>query len=191
MPQLKILSATFGGTDFTRQFQDLVTTEGDLTLNTNYPDWQKNTGWTDPFPGTVKSFVVLYQWDKRELELLVTAENSGTVKLDPSVPVDPSRTQFLNPNGGRRRSSGFQIFTITWGSMQGQKNPVAASIYDSVASTGFFTPSNGYFGFDGQPGIRKTGVVIYQLGLSPAFGGVRNDYGVEQGPLGKLVAVPA
>ena len=191
MPQLTILSATFAGDDFTRQFQDLVTAEGTLTLNTNYPDWQQNTGWTDPFPGTVKSFVVLYQWDNRALELLVTAENSGTVKLDPHVKVDPSRTQFLNPNGGRHRENGFQIFAITWGSEQGQNNPVEASIYESVTSSGFFTPSNGAFTFDGQPGVRKTAVVIYQLGLNPELGGVRSASAVETGPLGKLVGVPA
>jgi hypothetical protein len=191
MPQLQILAATFGGADFTRQFQDLVTSEGTLMFNTNYPAWQQNTGWTDPWPGTVKSFVVLYHWDNRDLELLVTAENKGTVRLDPNVPVDPSRTRFLNPRGGRRRRNGFQIFAITWGSMENQANPVAAGIYDSLASTGFFTPSNGFFGFDGQPGVQKTGVVIYQLGLGPAFGGIRSDSAVENGPLGKLVAIPA
>jgi len=135
--------------------------------------------------------VVLYQWDNRDLELLVISEESGTVKLDPNVPVDPSRTQFLNPDGSSHRHDGFQIFAITWGGMEGQNNSVAASIYDSVTSTGFFTPSNDYFGFDGQPGTRKTGMVIYQLGLNPDLGGIRSDSAVEQGPLGKLVAVPA
>ena len=85
-PQLKILAAAFSGADFTRQFQDLVTAEGTLSLNTNCPDWQQNTGWTDPFPGTVKSFEVLYQWDDGALELLVKAEKTGTVTLNPSVP---------------------------------------------------------------------------------------------------------
>jgi hypothetical protein len=193
MPHLEILSATFAGADFTSQFQDLVTTEGTLTLNTAYPEWQQNTGWTDPFSGNVKSFVVLYQWDNRDLELLVMSENSGIVNLDPNVPVDPSRTQFLNPDGGsgRSRGDGFQIFAITWGAMEGQNNSVAASIYNSVTSTGFFTPSNDYFGFDGQPGVTKTGVVIYQLGFNPDLGGIRSESAVERGPLGKLVAVPA
>jgi hypothetical protein len=190
-PILTIHSATFAGADLTKEFQSLVSSSnGTLSLNTDFPDWQRTYGWTDPFPGTNKSFVVLYQWDNRDLELLVASENQGTIKLDPTTPVDPSRTRYLNPNGGQRRQDGIQIFAIVWGRMDGQNNPVQQSIYNSVQQGGFFTPSNDYFGFDGWSGVTKTAVVLYQLGFNPDLGGIRSASATENSTLGKLMAIP-
>ena len=98
---LKIHAATFGGADFTNEIQDLVQSDQTLNLDTNFPGWQQSYHWQDPWPGTVKSLTILYQWGERPLELVVTSENQGTVVLDPSAPVSVSRTMFINPAGGR------------------------------------------------------------------------------------------
>jgi len=188
MSCLKIHLAVFGATDFTKDVQDLVQPDQTLKLSTTWPDWQESWGWRDPWPGTTKSLVIFYQWDQRPLELVVTSEYQGTVVLDPTVPVSTSRTVFLNPACGREISKNFQIFAIIWGRMEGQSKTVPASIYSSVKATGFFTPSNNFFGFDGYPGETKSALVIYQLGEETNKGGIRYAYAVECGPDGRLAA---
>jgi hypothetical protein len=188
MSRLKIHLAVFGGTDFTKDVQDLVKADQTLEFSTKWPVWQHCYGWRDPWPGTTKSVVILYQWDQRPLELVVTSEYQGTVVLDPTVPVSPSRTIFLNPACGGEISKTFQIFAIIWGRMEGQSRTVPASIYSSVKATGFFTPSNDFFGFDGYPGETKTALVIYQLGEGTNAGGIRWAYAVEYGPDGRIPA---
>src|SRR5437016_1397618 len=162
-PRLKIHMAIFGGTDFTKEIQNLVQADQTLTLTTQYPDWKNFYNWHDPWVGVLKSLTILYQWGDRPLELVVTSEFGGLVILDPMVPVSTTRTMFLNPAGGRVNSRDFQIFTIVWGCMQGLLTTVPASMYTSVQATGFFTPSNSFFNFDGCPGVVKTAIIIYKL----------------------------
>jgi hypothetical protein len=182
---LKIHLATFGGVDFTAEIQSLVQDQS-LSLTTEYPAWQQSYGWTDPWPGRAKSLIILYQWDQRPLELVVTSEYEGTVVLDPTAPVDDSRITFLNPAGGRAISGGFQIFAIIWGRMEGRTTTVPESVHNSVQATGFFTPSNSFFNFDGYQGHAKTALVIYQLGQGSSEGGIRSAHAVEGGPDGRL-----
>ena len=161
-PRLLIQWADFGGVEFTDEVAVLTTFNQTVTLDMT--NWM-NYGWTDPWPGYSKVMTILYQWEGRGLELLIAPERGGTFTLDPTVPVDPLRTSFFNPNGVRSAGK-TNIIAIVWGEMQGRTVPVDANTFESITEYGLFQATNDFFGFDGWYDNKKVASVFFQYGVT-------------------------
>ena len=163
--RLMILSANYGGVDFTSKVTDLVAFDQTLSLqfDSPYPDWK------DPWPENQhKTISILYQFEGRGLELWV-AKASGQYPnvIDPEASLLPSRTWYLNP--GSRNAGETNVLAVVWGIMQNNNGPVKPEIFSSIKELAYFTPTIDYFGFDGYVGYNKVALVFFQYGITGAI----------------------
>ena len=165
-PRLLIKAANFGGVDFTRQVQALITFDQCLTLDMSH--WARLYNWASPQSDAAygKTMSILYQWSDRPLELLMAADGSGISELDPTAEVDPARTLFFNPNG--RIAGELNIIAIIWGRMEGQTvaGPVGDAVFQYVKNYAMIpTPTAALFSFVGWKGKTPCAQVFYQYGI--------------------------
>jgi hypothetical protein len=146
---LNILAMNFGGEDVTNKARNLTTPRQTWQINASNSDLL----FGDPWVGNSKSMSILYQYGNRPFELLVADEFDGIISLDPFVPVDPHRTEFL-------RADEPKVLAMIWGIMQNQTGPLPEEKFQELSSSGSFTCSNEWFGFDGWFGGSKTCVVF-------------------------------
>ncbi|KAK5699556.1 hypothetical protein LTR97_005684 [Elasticomyces elasticus] len=172
-PHLNIRAANFGGEDVTSQIQALVTSDQKFQIMMSpFP-----ADWTDPRPGVLpdgdtvqKTLSILYQWDGRPLELLVTHDGTGKSVIDPNVAVDSSRTRYFLTPDNKGLPSEPLILAVIWGIMQGRTTPVDPSAWQQIQNTGTLTPSNTFFGFDGSFNNPKTCQIFYEWVDTGKFG---------------------
>jgi hypothetical protein len=150
-PRLQILAATFGDLDVTAKVRSLVTAEQTLSIDTI----TTSHIFGDPWYGTVKTICILYQYEGRDVELVVSHEREGMVRIDHRVPVSASRVKILR-NG--------KILAVVWGIKDGLSDPAGEKKLAVMEKLESFPCTNKWFGFDGFPNWRKCCVVFVRDG---------------------------
>jgi hypothetical protein len=149
---LYIHSANFGGQDVTLKVRDLISHNQTLSLDTA----NAVSVFGDPWPNNRKAILILYQYGSRPVELLIAAEGTGTVNIDPDVPVDPARTKFLYYD--------LPVVAVVWGIMEGQDGPGNRTKFQEIYTDRFYPATSAWLGFDGWPNVAKTCVVFIRDG---------------------------
>jgi len=150
-PRLQILAATFGDMDVTAKVRSLVTAEQTLSIDTI----KTPHIFGDPWYGTVKAICILYQYEGRDVELVVSHEREGMIRLDHREPVNPSRVKMLR-NG--------KILAVVWGVKDGLSGPSGEKKLAVMEKLESFPCTNTWFGFDGFPNWQKCCVVFVRDG---------------------------
>jgi len=136
--------------------QGMVTVEQTLTID----PFRMNLIAGDPWYGTVKSVVVLYQYEGREMEMLITHERGGISHIDHRLPVESRRVEILKKHSDAKSANG--IIATVWGIEDGFKGLEGSRRMDGLGATRWMPCTNKYFGFDGFPNVKKTCVVFVQ-----------------------------
>jgi hypothetical protein len=98
----------------------------------------------DPWLGTRKPLCILYQYEGRGLELAVTHEEGGILRIDHEAPLDTRRTEFL-----KHRSHDQGILAVVWGTSDGLRGRSGSSRKAAIARSESFPCTVEWFGFDG------------------------------------------
>jgi len=152
-PKLTIHGAAYADRDITAQMQELV--NPDQTLFLDPIDMNGIVG--DPWYGTVKSVVILYQYEGREMEMLISHEWDGMFGIDHRWPVDVRKVEILKQAGAQSTDS---IIATVWGIDDAFKGLDGKFKKADMQSLPWIPCTNGYFGFDGFPNVQKSCVVF-------------------------------
>jgi hypothetical protein len=150
-PRLKIHAAVFADLDITDKVQSMVTVDQTLSLDCMRANEYFGSVWY----GTRKAICILYQYEGREMELLVTREDE-MINIDHNEPVDACRLRMLRSEG--------KIMAVIWGlrdGLQGESGEFRKAAIEICKS---FKCTNDWFGFDGYPNEVKSCTVFLRDG---------------------------
>jgi hypothetical protein len=150
-PRLKIHAAVFADRDITAKVQSMVTVDQTLSLD----GMRANEYFGSVWYGTRKAICILYQYEGREMELLVTCEDE-MIKLDHSEPVDACRLRMLRSEG--------KVMAVVWGLRDGLQGPSGELRKNTIENYNSVECTNDWFGFDGYPNEVKSCTVFLRDG---------------------------
>ncbi|KAK0610379.1 hypothetical protein B0T17DRAFT_466405, partial [Bombardia bombarda] len=194
--RLRILGATWGGIIVTAELQGMITVETFEALTLNMHTIHTKL-LPDPAIGTIKTLVVLYQYDDGDGEMrLLNATQFAphiTVKITPTAHLDEEAKVLFDPVGGDGVEGGqggggqqqVEIVAVLYGTGRIQTPSVLEELIGYFEGRrGQIRLTDGFFRTNTWVGVKKSWTVFFRLrGVAGVSDKVRCVTGVENGAL--------